>query len=104
MGFVALTAALFAAGAYVGRDLSYGLGIVWFIAAIACLIGMRFAVRRSQQVTVGLLVAFGVLIGLALAPTLAYYASTNPGALSESAGATALFIAGLRRRRLCDQA
>lgn len=94
MGFVALTAALFAAGAYVGRNFSYGLGIVWFIAAIACLTGMRFAVRRSQQVTIGLLVAFGVLIGLALAPTLAYYARTDPGALSESAGATALFIAG----------
>ncbi len=94
MALVALTAALFAGGAYVGRDLSYGLGIVWFIAAIACLFGMRFAVRRSQQVTIGLLVAFGILMGLALAPTLAYYASTDPGALSESAGATALFIAG----------
>jgi uncharacterized protein len=94
MGFVALTAALFAGGAYVGRNLSYSLGIVWFIAAIVCLIAMRFTVRRSQQVTVGLLVAFGLLIGLALAPTLAYYASTNPQALSESGGATALFIAG----------
>ncbi len=72
MSYVALTAALFAVGAYLGRDLSYGLGIIWFIAAIACLIGMNFAVRRSQQLTVGLLVAFGLLIGLALAPTLAY--------------------------------
>jgi FtsH-binding integral membrane protein len=94
MGFVALTSALFAAGAYAGRDLPYGLGIIWFIAAIGCMIGMRFAVKRSPQLTIGLLVAFGVLIGLALAPTLAYYAQTNPGALSESAGATALFIAG----------
>jgi uncharacterized protein len=94
MGFVALTAGLFAVGAYVGKDLSYSLGFVWFIAAIACLIAMRFAVRRSQQATVALLVAFGLLIGLALAPTLAYYANTNPGALSESGGATALFIAG----------
>jgi FtsH-binding integral membrane protein len=94
MGFVALTSALFAAGAYVGRDFSYRLGIVWFIAALACLIAMRFTVRRSQQATVGLLVGFGLLMGLALAPTLAYYASTNPQALAESGGATALFIAG----------
>jgi uncharacterized protein len=94
MGYVALTTALFAAGAYVGRNLSYGLGIVWFIAAIACLIGMNFAVRRSQQLTVALLVAFGVFIGLALAPTLAYYANTDPQALSTAGGATALFIAG----------
>ena len=47
MGYVALAAALFAAGAYVGRDMSYGLGFVWFIAAFACLIAMNFAVRRS---------------------------------------------------------
>jgi len=94
MGYVALTAGLFAVGAYLGRDLSYGLGIVWFIAALACLFGMNFAVRRSANVTVALLVGFGLLIGLALAPTLAYYAGTDPGALSTSGGATALFIAG----------
>jgi uncharacterized protein len=94
MGYVALTAALFAVGAYFGRNLSYGLGIVWFIAAIACLIGMNFAVRRSQQLTVLLLVGFGLLIGLALAPTLAYYANADPQALSTAGGATALFIAG----------
>ena len=94
MGYVALAAALFAAGAYLGRDLSYGLGFVWFIAAFVCLIAMNFAVRRSQQLTVVLLCAFGVLIGLALAPVLAYYAGTNPQALWSAGGATALFIAG----------
>lgn len=94
MGFVALTSAVFAAGAYVGRHLSYSLGIVWFIAALVCLIAMRFTVSRSQQATVGLLVGFGLLIGLALAPTLAYYANANPGALAESGTATALFIGG----------
>ena len=94
MSYVALTAAIFAAGAYLGRDLSYGLGLVWFIAAIACLIAMNFTVRRSQQLTIGLLVVFGLLIGLALAPTLAYYAGTNPKALWSAGGATALFIAG----------
>ncbi len=94
MGYVALAAALFAGGAYLGRDLSYGLGFVWFIAAFACLIAMNFAVRRSQQLTVVLLCAFGVLIGLALAPVLAYYAGTNPQALWSAGGATALFIAG----------
>ena len=65
MGYVAVTAALFALGAYLGRDLAYGAGIVAFIAAFACLIGMRFAARRSSQLTVGLLAAFGLLIGVA---------------------------------------
>ena len=55
---------------------------------------MRFAARRSAQVTVGLLGAFGLLIGLAVAPVIAYYASVDPRALWEAGGATALFIAG----------
>jgi FtsH-binding integral membrane protein len=94
MGYVALTAGLFALGAYLGRNLTGGVGIIAFIAAFACLIGMQFASRRSQQLTIGLLVAFGLLIGLAIAPTLAYYASADPQALWQSGGATALFVAG----------
>jgi modulator of FtsH protease len=94
MGYVAVTAALFALGAYLGRHLSHGVGIGAFIAAFVCLLGMRFAARRSRQLTVGLLAAFGVLIGLAVAPTIAYYASTNPQVLWQAGGATALFIAG----------
>jgi len=94
MLYVALTAALFAAGAYLGRDLTGGVGLLAFIAAFACLIGMRFASRRSQQLTIALLAGFGLLIGLATAPTLAYYASADPQALWQSGGATALFVAG----------
>ena len=94
MGYVALTAALFTLGAWLGRNLTGGLGIVAFIAAFAVLIGMQFAVRRSSQLAVGLLCAFGLLIGLAVAPTVAYYGSMDPRALWEAGGATALFIAG----------
>ena len=94
MGYVAATAALFALGAWLGRNLTGGVGIVAFIAAFAALIGMRFAARRSAQLTVGLLAAFGLLIGLAVAPTIAYYGSMDPRALWEAGGATALFIAG----------
>ncbi len=94
MGYVAMTAGLFALGAYLGRNLTGGVGIIGFIAAFACLIGMRFAARRSLQLTVGLLAAFGLLIGLAVAPVVAYYGSMDPRALWEAGGATALFIAG----------
>jgi FtsH-binding integral membrane protein len=94
MAYVAGTAALFAAGAWLGRNLTGAVGIIAFIAAFACLIGMRFAVRSSLQLTVGLLGAFGLLIGLAVAPTVAYYGSMDPQALWQAGGATALFIAG----------
>jgi FtsH-binding integral membrane protein len=94
MGYVAVTAALFALGAWLGRNLTGGVGIVAFIAAFACLIGMQFAVRRSVQLAVALLGAFGLLIGLAVSPTVAYYANMDPRALWQAGGATALFIAG----------
>jgi FtsH-binding integral membrane protein len=94
MGYVAITAALFALGAWLGRNLTGAVGIIAFIAAFGCLIGMRFAVRSSIQLAVGLLAAFGLLIGLAVAPTIAYYGSMDPTALWQAGGATALFIAG----------
>jgi modulator of FtsH protease len=94
MGYVAITAALFALGAWLGRNLSGGVGIVAYIAAFACLIGMRFAARRSVQLTVGLLGAFGLLIGLGTGPAVAYYADADPQAVWQAGGATALFIAG----------
>jgi FtsH-binding integral membrane protein len=94
MGYVALTAGLFALGAWAGRNLTGAVGIVAFLAALATLFGMRFAARRSVPLTIGLLAAFGLLIGLAVAPTVAYYGSMDPRALWEAGGATALFIAG----------
>jgi uncharacterized protein len=94
MAYVAATAALFALGAWLGRNLTGGVGIVAFIAAFAALIAMRFAARRSVPLTIGLLGAFGLLIGLAVAPTIAYYGSMDPRALWQAGGATALFIAG----------
>jgi uncharacterized protein len=94
MGLVAVTAGLFALGAYLGRDLSYGWGFVLFIASFGALLGMNAAVQRSERLAIGLLFGFGVLIGLATAPTLAYYASTEPQALWQAGAATALFIAG----------
>jgi uncharacterized protein len=94
MGLVAVTAGLFALGAYVGRDLSYGWGLVAYIASFGLLIGINFAVSRSEQLAVGLLFGFGVLVGVGTAPTIAYYASTNPQSVWQAGAATALFIAG----------
>jgi FtsH-binding integral membrane protein len=94
MGYVAVTAGFFALGAYLGRNLHPGWAVVGFIAALACLIAMNFTVRRYGTLTAGLLFAVGVLLGVAVSPTIAYYASTNPEAVWQAGGATALFIAG----------
>jgi FtsH-binding integral membrane protein len=94
MGLVAVTAGLFALGAYLGRDISYGWGWVFFIGAFGLLLAMNVAAQRSEGLAITLLFGFGVLIGLAVSPTLSYYASTNPQAIWQAGGATALFIAG----------
>ena len=94
MGLVAATAGFFALGAYAGRNLSHTTAFIAYIVAFVCLIGMNFAVRRSPAVSTVLLFIFGVLIGVATAPVLVYYADTNPQVLWQAGGATALFIAG----------
>jgi modulator of FtsH protease len=92
MGLVALTAGFFAAGAYAGRNLSEGAVIVSWIAAFVVLMIMNFAARRSAGAATVLLVIFGVLMGVASAPTLVWYATTNPQILWQAGGATALFV------------
>ena len=94
MFYVAITAGFFALGAYLGRNMSEGWTWVWFIVAFVSLIGMNFTVRRSAGITVGLLFVVGTTLGLAMAPLLAYYATTSPQVLWQAGGATALFIAG----------
>jgi modulator of FtsH protease len=94
MGLVAITTAFFALGAYIGRDMAYQWGWLWFILALVCLLGLNVAVQKSEQLAIGMLLAFGLVIGLATAPTIAYYLSTNPQAVYQAGGATALFIAG----------
>jgi FtsH-binding integral membrane protein len=94
MGLVAVTAGLFALGAYLGRDLSGGWAIAAYVASFVALLAINVAASRSEQLAVGLLFAFGVLLGLGVAPTVGYYASSDPQAVWEAGGATALFVAG----------
>ena len=95
MSLVAVTAGVFALGAYLGRDLTQGWALLGFIGALACILGLRSAVRAGSGAATGLLLAFGLLMGLATAPTLVFYASTDSTAVWGAALATALFMAGL---------
>ena len=95
MGLVALTVGCTALGAYLGRDLGGGAGILFFVGAFACIFGLNVAASRgNEQLAVGLLFGLGLLLGLAVAPMLNDYANADPAALWQAAGATALFVAG----------
>jgi FtsH-binding integral membrane protein len=96
MGLVALTVGSTALGAYVGRDLSGGAGLLFFIGALGCIFGLNVASSRGrEQLAIGFLLGLGLLLGLAVAPVIAAYANADPAALWQAAGATAAFVAAL---------
>jgi FtsH-binding integral membrane protein len=96
MGFVAVAVGFAALGAYLGRDLSGVTGLLLFIPALACIIGLNVAAGRGrEQLAIGLLFGMGLLLGLAVAPVIADYADADPSALWQAAGATAGFVAAL---------
>ncbi|MFZ0377224.1 MAG: Bax inhibitor-1 family protein [Solirubrobacteraceae bacterium] len=96
MGLVALTVGCAALGAYVGRNLSGGAGLLFFIGAFACIFGLNSATSRGrEQLAIGLLFGLGLFLGLAVAPVIAYYAHADPAALWQAAGATGGFVAAL---------
>jgi FtsH-binding integral membrane protein len=96
MGLVALTLGFLALGAYIGRDLSGGWGILAFIASFGCIIGLNVAsARGNEQLSITLLFGLGLLLGLALGPVLSSYVDTDPAAVWQAAGATGAFVASL---------
>jgi FtsH-binding integral membrane protein len=96
MGLVAVTVGFATLGVYLGRNLG---GAEWFIAwllALGCLFGLNAAnARGNHSVALGLLFAFGLLMGAAVATTVNYYSATDPTAVRQAFGATALFVGGL---------
>ena len=96
MALVALTVGFATLGVFVAR--SWG-GAGWFIAwllALGCLFGLNAAsARGSTGLALLLLFAFGALIGASVAATINYYAATDPTAVRQAFGATALFVGAL---------
>ena len=96
MGFVAVTVGFAALGAYLGRDLGGAAGLVLFIVAFALIIGLNIAASKGrEQLAIGLLFGLGLVLGLAVAPTISAYADADPSAVWQAAGATAAFVAAL---------
>lgn len=96
MGLVAFTCGFAALGAYVARNMTGGTGILFFILAFACIFGLNFAAARGhEQLAMALLFGMGLLLGMAVAPVLDYYASANTGVVYQATAATAGFVGGL---------
>jgi modulator of FtsH protease len=94
MGLVALTLGCTALGAYIGRNLTGGVGILLFIGALGCVFGLNIATARGrEQLAIGLLFGLGLLLGMAVGPVINVYAQADPAALWQAAGCTAGFVA-----------
>lgn len=96
MALVAVTVGFATLGVWLARNMG---GAGWFIAwllAIGCLIGLNVAnARGNTGLAVILLMGFGLLIGASVATTVNYYAATDPSAVRQAFGATALFVGAL---------
>jgi modulator of FtsH protease len=95
MFLVAVTAGFTAIGAYIGRDLSMGAALLFYLAGFGVVLGLSFA-RKAQNGALGmsLLFALGLLLGLGVGPTIASYVSNDAAVVWQAAGLTGLFIAG----------
>ncbi len=96
MGLVAMTVGFATLGAYLGRNLGGAGWFVAWIAALGCLVALNLANSRGNEgLALALLCAFGLLIGASVATTVNYYATTDPTAVRQALGATALFVGAL---------
>lgn len=93
LGFIAATAGCFAAGAWTGPHLPTGIALIAYPAALACLLALPFAARRSAGYSAVLMLAFGAVTGLLLARTAAYYAMADPRFMWQASGVAGLFTA-----------
>ena len=96
MWLVAATAAFATLGAYLTHEMGGGSWFIAWLLALGCLIGLQLANARGHAgLALGLLFAFGLLLGASVGVTLNYYARVDPLALRQAFGATALTVAGL---------
>src|SRR5262249_36739751 len=96
MALVALTVGFATLGVYLGRNLG---GAGWFVAwliALGCLVALNVAnARGAHGLALVLLLTFGLLMGASVSTTINYYSATDPTAVRQAFGATALFVGGL---------
>ncbi|HZE16472.1 MAG TPA: Bax inhibitor-1 family protein [Mycobacterium sp.] len=96
MALVALTVGFATLGVWAARGMG---GAGWFVAwllALACLVGLNVASGRGNAgLALVLLFGFGLLIGASVSATINYYSATDPTAVRQAFGATALFVGAL---------
>jgi FtsH-binding integral membrane protein len=97
MFLVAVAIGFTALGTYIGRDLSNGTALICFFGGFGMLLLQAFGGERFRVGTfaIGWLYAIALLIGLGLGPSINYVIDSQPAAVTQAAGATALITLGM---------
>lgn len=96
MFLVAIALGFAVAGSYIGRDLAEGTAFMLFLVAFGMLIAQSFVARlRVGTLAVGWLYAIALLIGIGIGPALNHFIQSDPSAVTQAAGATALITLGM---------
>jgi FtsH-binding integral membrane protein len=97
MFLVAVAIGSLALGTLLGRDLSRGAAIACTLGGFGMLLISSFGGARFRvgAFAIGWLYVTAFVIGLGLGPTINYYASADPSAITAAAGGTALTVLGM---------
>jgi len=96
MFLVGVAIAFTVAGSYIARDLNEGTAFILFLVAFGMLVAQSFVEKlRVGPFAVGWLYAIALLIGMGIGPALNYFIQTDPSAVTQAAGATALVTVGM---------
>jgi modulator of FtsH protease len=96
MFLVGIAIAFLAVGTVVGRDLAFGTARILSFVAFGMVLAQSFvAPLRYGGVGIAWLFGFALILGLGLGPVLDYYVQSDPTAVTQAAGGTALITLGM---------
>jgi modulator of FtsH protease len=96
MFLVGIAIAFLAVGTVVGRDLAFGTARILSFVAFGMVLAQSFvAPLRYGGLGIAWLFGFALILGLGLGPVLDYYVQSDPTAVTQAAGGTALITLGM---------
>jgi modulator of FtsH protease len=96
MFLVGLSIGFLALGSVIGRDMALGTARILSFVALGMILAQSFvAPLRLGALGITWLFGFALILGLSLGPVLSYYISSDPVAVTQAAGGTAITTIGM---------
>jgi modulator of FtsH protease len=96
MFLVGIAIGFLAVGTVVGRDLAFGTARILSFVAFGMVLAQSFvAPLRHGGLGIAWLFGFALMLGLGLGPVLEFYVQSDPTAVTQAAGGTALITVGM---------